>query len=275
MTKSQLRETEQLLAEVKSQLVSAQKSNSLAETQLKCMAESYRSLETRAQELETEVNLLRKTLESELQEEKTSHQDALTRCKELEEQLQTKESSSADGIDLKSKQEKEITAAAEKLAECQETIFLLGKQLKYLRPQTEIMGSPYSERSQSGDGIAKDEPTISGINLQDSDQAEMDTGASVNFLKAGSESPSDTYSHPCYPSDTESNLLRSPVWLKASKTQAYKINILIFIFYPHARGNTLEDLAGSFSSKGKNGLLGLQPAGIIMLWSIKINVVIS
>jgi hypothetical protein len=92
MTKSQLHETEQLLAEVKSQLVSAQKSNSLAETQLKCMAESYRSLETRAQELETEVNLLRvktETLESELQEEKTSHQDALTRCKELEEQLQT------------------------------------------------------------------------------------------------------------------------------------------------------------------------------------------
>jgi hypothetical protein len=92
MTKSQLHETEQLLAEVKSQLASAQKSNSLAETQLKCMTESYRSLETRAQELETEVNLLRlktETLENVLQEEKKSHQGALTRCKELEEQLQT------------------------------------------------------------------------------------------------------------------------------------------------------------------------------------------
>lgn len=91
ITKSQLHETEQLLAEVKSQLAAAQKSNSLAETQLKCMAESYRSLETRAQELETEVNLLRaktETLETELQEEKRSHQDALTRCKELQEQLQ-------------------------------------------------------------------------------------------------------------------------------------------------------------------------------------------
>jgi len=92
MTKSQLHETEQLLAEVKSQLASAQKSNSLADTQLKCMTESYRSLETRAQELETEVNLLRlktETLENVLQEEKKSHQGALTRCKELEEQLQT------------------------------------------------------------------------------------------------------------------------------------------------------------------------------------------
>lgn len=91
MTKSQLQETEQLLAEAKSQLASAHKSNSLSDTQLKCMAESYRSLETRAHELETELNLLRvktETMESELQDEKRNHQDALARCKELQEQLQ-------------------------------------------------------------------------------------------------------------------------------------------------------------------------------------------
>lgn len=91
VTKSQLQETEQLLAEAKSQLASAHKSNSLSETQLKCMAESYRSLETRAQELETELNFLQvktETMESELQDEKRNHQDALARCKELQEQLQ-------------------------------------------------------------------------------------------------------------------------------------------------------------------------------------------
>lgn len=91
MTKSQLQETERLLAELKSQLASAQKSNSLAETQLKCMAESYRSLEARAAELETELNLLQvktETLENTLQEEKKSHQHALARCEELQEQLQ-------------------------------------------------------------------------------------------------------------------------------------------------------------------------------------------
>lgn len=91
MTKSQLQETEQLLAEVKSQLASSERSNSLAETQLKCMAESYRALETRAQELETELNLLRvktETLENELQDEKRGHENALAKCKELEEQLQ-------------------------------------------------------------------------------------------------------------------------------------------------------------------------------------------
>lgn len=91
MTKSQLQETEHLLAEAKSQLASAEKSNSLSETQLKCMAESYRSLETRSKELETELNLLRaktESMETELQDEKRNHQDALARCKELQEQLQ-------------------------------------------------------------------------------------------------------------------------------------------------------------------------------------------
>ncbi|MCE3214954.1 hypothetical protein HAX54_000365 [Datura stramonium] len=58
---------EELLAEVKSQLVSAQKANSLAETQLR-------------------------SLDNELQEEKKGHQDALATCKDLEEQLQRMES---------------------------------------------------------------------------------------------------------------------------------------------------------------------------------------
>jgi len=90
-TKSQLTETEQLLAEVKSQLVSAQKANSLAETQLKCMAESYNSLETRTEELQTEVYRLQAkigSLDNDLQEEKKNHQDTLASCKDLEEQLQ-------------------------------------------------------------------------------------------------------------------------------------------------------------------------------------------
>lgn len=90
-TKIQLLETEQLLADVKSQLTSAQKCNSLAETQLKCMAESYKSLETRAEELQTEVNLLQGKIENldlELQEERRRHQDALNRCNDLLDQLQ-------------------------------------------------------------------------------------------------------------------------------------------------------------------------------------------
>lgn len=53
-------------------------------------------------------------------------------------------------------QERELSAAAEKLAECQETIFVLGKQLKSFRPQPEQMRSSqrqnesYSEEEELG-----------------------------------------------------------------------------------------------------------------------------
>ncbi|KAK3231771.1 hypothetical protein Dsin_003652 [Dipteronia sinensis] len=263
MTKSQLHETEQLLAEAKSQLTSAQKSNSLSETQLKCMAESYRSLETRAQELETEVNLLRtktKSLESELQEEKTSHHDALARCKDLqeqlEEQLQRNEScvvcSSEVEDDLKTKQERELTAAAEKLAECQETIFLLGKQLKSFRPQAEHIGSPFSDRSQKGEVFLEDEPTTSNMNLQDFNHAEMDTAAAA-VLRVGSESPSplNTINSPGSPSDSEPNLKRSPINSKHPKHRPSKSTSSSSSAptpEKHSRG-----FSRFFSAKGKNG----------------------
>lgn len=89
-TKLQLEEMELLLSEVRSELASSKKLNILTETQLKCMVESYKSLETHAEELEANVKCLRKEKESlntMLQEEKCSHQDALARCKELEDQI--------------------------------------------------------------------------------------------------------------------------------------------------------------------------------------------
>lgn len=150
-----------------------------------------------------------------------------------------------------SAQENELAAAAEKLAECQETIFLLGKQLKALRPQTELMGSPYSERNQM-EGIAVDEPTTSGMNLQEFDQAEMDTDISANLLSAGAESPMDLYDHPCSPSDTEASLSRSPVSSKHPKHRTTKSTSLSSSSAPtpekHSRG-----FSRFFSSKGKNG----------------------
>ncbi|XP_015902959.3 filament-like plant protein 4 isoform X1 [Ziziphus jujuba] len=258
MTKSQLQETEQLLAEAKSQLASANRSNSLSETQLKCMAESYRSLETRAHELDTELNLLRvktETVENELEEEKRNHQDALARCKELQEQLQRNEScsvcSSADN-ELKTKQEKELAAAAEKLAECQETIFLLGKQLKSFRPQPEFMGSPFSERSHRDESFPEDEPTTSGMNLQESEQTEMESGVSANAYRVGAESPMDLYNSPCSPSDADANLLRSPVNSKNPKHRTTKSVSSSSSSAPssekHQRG-----FSRFFSSKAKNG----------------------
>ncbi|KAL5985923.1 hypothetical protein ACLOJK_027913 [Asimina triloba] len=90
-TKFKLSETERLLEELQLQLTASQKSNSLAETQLKCMAESYKSLEMHAQELETEVNVLHMkadSLDVELQGERRRLQDALARCKDFEDQIQ-------------------------------------------------------------------------------------------------------------------------------------------------------------------------------------------
>ncbi|XP_073140422.1 filament-like plant protein 4 [Henckelia pumila] len=244
--KSQLLDTEKLFSEVKSQLISAQKANSLAETRLKCMAESYESLETKAEELRTKVNLLQgkiESLDNELQEERKSHQDALTRCKDLQEQLQRIDCCPMAIREDNINQEKELAAAAEKLAECQETIFLLDKQLKAMRPRTDSLSSPnYSGRIQKGEFTIED-PIVSGLNLPDRDSSEMDTASSFHMLEAGSES-FDAFDYPMSPS-------RSPV------SNHYKHR-------PTSSGSSsgsststpdkqTRGLSRFFSSKGKNG----------------------
>ncbi|XP_028767235.1 filament-like plant protein 4 [Neltuma alba] len=253
MTKSQLLETEQLLAEAKSQLASTEKSNSLAETQLKCMAESYRSLETRAHELETEIIHLRaktETLENELQDEKRGHEDALAKCKELEEQLPRNESSAADS-DQKSKQERDLAAAAEKLAECQETIYLLGKQLKALHPQTEQNGSPYNERNAKVEGFPEYEPTTSSPNLQELGQVELENATSAYLQKLGGGSPLHFSSTVYNPSDNEASRPdRSPVRPRKHRPTMSTSSSASSTPTPekHARG-----FSRFFSSKGRNG----------------------
>lgn len=146
-------------------------------------------------------------------------------------------------------QERELTAAAEKLAECQETIFLLGKQLKAMHPQTELMGSPYNERSQRDEGLTENEPTISGMNLQDFDQAETDSAISANLQKLGAEIPLDSFSSPCSPSDTEAN---NPLSSKHPKHRPTKSGSSSSSSAPtpekHSRG-----FSRFFSSKAKNG----------------------
>lgn len=249
MTKSQLQETEQLLAEVKSQLASAQRSNSLSETQLKCMAESYRSLETRAQEFETELNHLRmktETLENELKDEKRSHEAALAKCKELEEQLQRNESSAADN-EIQTKKERDLASAAEKLAECQETIYLLGKQLKAMHPQTEPMGSMYSEKLLKVEGFTEHQPR--SPNLQD--QVEMD-GASFGFMqRQGAESPLHFTNTLYSPSDNDSNFQAiSPVHHPNHKPTKSASSSASSTPTPEKHGRGFSRF---FSSKGKNG----------------------
>ncbi|KAK1297740.1 Filament-like plant protein 4 [Acorus calamus] len=237
-TKSQFLETEQLLAELKSQLTDCQKTNSLAETQLKCMAESYKTLESHAQELETEINHLRskvENLENELQEEKHIHEDDLAKYKDLQEQIERQKQSSTCSVpsevedDLKTKkhfnlamQEREIAAAAEKLAECQQTIFLLGRQLNSLRPQAELTGSPNREgRTTHLEEFLEEDPTSSVANPQGSHgmrQYDHD-----DMQMTGGESPIDGYNPLYCPSDTEAGIIpRSPMNSKRPKHRSSK-----------------------------------------------------
>ncbi|CAF1983370.1 BnaC07g15560D [Brassica napus] len=98
------------------------------------------------------LNVKIENLEDELHDEKENHRGALTKCQELEEQLQRNNQNcptrSVTEADPRSKQDNELAAAAEKLQECQETILLLGKQLKSMCPQTEqVASSPSQEQT--------------------------------------------------------------------------------------------------------------------------------
>lgn len=149
-------------------------------------------------------------------------------------------------------QEKDLAAAAEKLAECQETIFLLGKQLNSLRPQTE-MSSPNNQRSQKVEISDEEElPTVSGMNPHDFDAPEADTATSFQMHKAGSESPMEPFNASFSPSDSEANnLLRSPVAPKYPNHRPTKSGSSTALSTPtpekHGRGFTR-----FFSSKAKN-----------------------
>lgn len=128
-------------------------------------------------------------------------------------------------------QERELAAAAEKLAECQETILLLGRQLKSLHPQTDLIRTSICEGSQKGE----DEPTTN---------TETDGVDSSN---------PDLLSSLWSPSDADADILRSPpVNSKQSKHR------------PSLSGSSSSSSTTTpekqsrgfsrfFSSKGKNG----------------------
>ncbi|KAF6144072.1 hypothetical protein GIB67_007533 [Kingdonia uniflora] len=251
-TKFQLEELEKQLMDLKSQLACTHKSNSLAETQLKCMAEAYKSLEMRAEEFETEVNLLREkveTLDLELQVEKNNHQVSLSKCKDLEDQLQRNESRLICPVpsiveeDSKLKQEREL---AEKLAECQETIFLLGKQLKSFRPSSEHTGSPGHEGQ-----MTHVEDEVSVNNMSPHISSESQDFDSADIARVGGESPSDAFNSSFSPSDTETNfILRSPISSRHSKHRPSKSSLSSFSA-PAPEKNS-RGFSRFFSSKSKN-----------------------
>lgn len=221
--KIQLVDMEQQLADQKSQLAACQRSNSLSETQLKCMAESYKSLESRTQELETEINLLHskaEALDNELQNEKHSHQDDLAKYEELQQEIERGmrcsicSSHSTVDVDIKTKQEREIAAAAEKLAECQESIFLLGRQLKEMQPPSDLIGSSPTGMLRIGNGFLEGKRNAGGHNPEGTITSEQSGGTSTDNDDAASviqrigedESYSDGYNSLFHSYDMESTI---------------------------------------------------------------------
>jgi myosin heavy subunit len=139
-TKAWLEEKEQLISKLKSQLTSSEDLQSLAETQLKCVTESYKSLDLHAKELEAKVKSLEeetKRLEMAFTTEKHGHEETLAKCRDLQEKMQRNETcENCSSSKLQPNQEKDIVSATEKLAACQETIHLLSQQLQSLQPQS-------------------------------------------------------------------------------------------------------------------------------------------
>lgn len=129
-----------------------------------------------------------------------------------------------------------MASAAEKLAECQETIYLLGKQLKALHPQTEPMGFPYSE------------PITGSPNLQELDKEEMEGAAFAFVQRQGTESPLHFSNNL---SDNESNSQTiSPVRHPYHKPTKSTSSSASSTPTPEKHAKSFSRF---FSSKGKNG----------------------
>ncbi|XP_074561925.1 filament-like plant protein 4 [Curcuma longa] len=240
-TKAQLIGTEQRLEVLKSELAASQKSNSLSETQLKCMTVSYNLLESRTHELEAEVDQLNievQTLNNELQVERKLHQDDLAKLKELQEKTERTERISDSDADTMKKQEKDIAAAAGKLVECQETILLLGRQLQALRSPTEKLEPSPNTVHQMND---QDVPIPVALNQTTQSVPETEsTPITVNELLLDG---------PCSPlnqSDAEaSHILKSPMNSKLQKHRSPGSSSPNALPEKHGRGFS------RFFSKGK------------------------
>ncbi|XP_061363625.1 filament-like plant protein 7 [Gastrolobium bilobum] len=134
---NQLGESEKTIDSLRLELQSLKESNGILEDQIRNHKLKNSDLDTQRTEAELkEAHPKVLALEEELENKNHCCEELETRCLELQLQLEniSKECSNHD-INQKDKplrSDLEITAASEKLAECQETILNLGKQLKAL-----------------------------------------------------------------------------------------------------------------------------------------------
>ncbi|XP_020262447.1 uncharacterized protein LOC109838408 [Asparagus officinalis] len=150
--------------------------------------------------------------------------------------------------------EREIAAAAEKLAECQETIFLLGRQLNSLRPPSESLGSSSNSRQPMSDGVLEDEPSADGFTIRQAtlspqhfDQFEIENITTSVALSTGGESPLNGYNSYMSLPDTESGPFpKSPLESRHQKHKVTRSSSSSSSAEKHGRGFS------RFFSKGRS-----------------------
>lgn len=149
-----LQESQQNISRLESQLSSPMEERELAEEQLAAQKSLNEKLASRLHTVEFELTQAQEncsSFQAELEEQHKHCQELEAKCFSLQQQLESVEKQemsrsidsanthhcldvqvSASEDEMRIKKEREIAAAAEKLAECQKTILVLGKQLKDL-----------------------------------------------------------------------------------------------------------------------------------------------
>ncbi|PIA47403.1 hypothetical protein AQUCO_01400222v1 [Aquilegia coerulea] len=148
ISQNQLRGAEYKLVELQRQLEFANDSNLETEAEIKVAIVKREVMESQLIAMDAEVRTLRSKvglLETQVEEERALSAEITAKCKKLEDELSVKrreanlrKTASSNG-ESKIKQEKELAAAAGKLAECQKTIASLGQQLKSLATLEDFM----------------------------------------------------------------------------------------------------------------------------------------
>ncbi|KAL2348376.1 hypothetical protein Fmac_002376 [Flemingia macrophylla] len=133
---NQLQESEKTVGSLRLELQTLKELNGIYEDQMQNHAFKKADLDTQLTETELkEANHKVLALEVELENKSQYCEELETRCVELQLQLESMTKKSDNDVNQKNeplRTDWEITAASEKLAECQETILNLGKQLKAL-----------------------------------------------------------------------------------------------------------------------------------------------
>ncbi|KAJ7539773.1 hypothetical protein O6H91_11G108000 [Diphasiastrum complanatum] len=173
--KTQLKNTEQLVAELQEKLMHSQHSKQSTDKALAPLdtSKTVNSHARPGDDQEAHLQEKLSELQLELQKEQRQHKDALARIKEAEEQLnrimsnsrnpdQVSTKASASEVSQpspdehdKHRKEKEIAAATEKLEECQKTILVLGKQLKALASPQDSPNRSLNSKPDSPSSIVK------------------------------------------------------------------------------------------------------------------------